>query len=169
LIFVYLLPRLHRTQLWRWYDWFLLRNRKWLPFSSTWVHPCFFCTVLVAHQFSSPGRLLLASLDERRPSSVYLSHFNFLLRNRLAKWSESWKEASMEGPLFRLFISSRSLFLKKIFSSEASWANEPNLDRNHVWKVLYKAWKNVFPIPHCTKDKTPMIWLFLNIARSIRV
>jgi hypothetical protein len=75
-------------------------------------YPCFFCTVRVAHQFSSPGRLLLSSLDERRPSSVYLSHFNFLLGNRLAKWSESWKEASMEDPLFRLFISSRSLFLK---------------------------------------------------------
>ena len=125
LIFVYLLPRLYRTQLWRWYDWFPLRNRKWLPFSSTWVHPCFFCTVLVAHQFNSPARLLLASLDERRPSSVYLSHFNFLLRNRLAKWNESWKEASMEGPLFRLFISSRSLFLKKIFPSEASCMEDP--------------------------------------------
>ena len=87
--------------------------------------PMFFCTVLVAHQFNSPARLLLASLDERRPSSVYLSHFNFLLRNRLAKWSESWKEASMEGPLFRLFISSRSLFLKKIFSSEASCMEGP--------------------------------------------
>jgi hypothetical protein len=47
--------------------------------------PMFFCTVCVAHQFSSPGRLHLPSLDERGPSSVYLSHFNFLLRNRLAK------------------------------------------------------------------------------------
>ena len=47
--------------------------------------PMFFCTVCVAHQLSSPGRLHLPSLDERRPSSVYLSHFNFLLRNRLAK------------------------------------------------------------------------------------
>jgi hypothetical protein len=34
-------------------------------------------------------------------------------------------------------ITLKSWFLK-IFSSETAWINEPTLDRNHSWKVLYK-------------------------------
>jgi hypothetical protein len=34
---------------------------------------------------------------------------NLLLWNRLAKWTETWEEASMECPLWRLLISSRSV------------------------------------------------------------
>ena len=34
----------------------------------------------------------------------------FLLWNRLAKWTETWQEASMEGPLQRLLISSRFVY-----------------------------------------------------------
>jgi hypothetical protein len=35
--------------------------------------------------------------------------FNLLLWNRLAKLTEAWQEASMECPLWRLLISSRSV------------------------------------------------------------
>jgi hypothetical protein len=34
-----------------------------------------------------------------RPSSVNFSHFNLLLWNPSAKWTETWYEASIEGPL----------------------------------------------------------------------
>jgi hypothetical protein len=34
-----------------------------------------------------------------RPSSVIFSHFNLLLWNPSAKWTETWWKASMDGPL----------------------------------------------------------------------
>ena len=61
------------------------------------------CTsVGINNIFSSPCQRqceLLPSLGIRRLSSVNFSHFNLLLWNRKANWSEIWYEASMEGPL----------------------------------------------------------------------
>jgi hypothetical protein len=48
-------------------------------------------------------------------ASVNFSHFNLLLWNPSAKWTETWLEASMECPLWRLLISSRSVSRKKVF------------------------------------------------------
>jgi hypothetical protein len=48
-------------------------------------------------------------LYDGRPSSVNFIHLNFLLWNRLAKWTESWQKAYTEGPLWSLPILSRSV------------------------------------------------------------
>jgi hypothetical protein len=42
-------------------------------------------------------------------SEEKIFHFNLLLWNPSAKWTKTWYEASMEGPLYRLLILSRSI------------------------------------------------------------
>jgi hypothetical protein len=70
---------------------------------------------------------------------------------RFSKWTETWLEASMEGPLCRSLILSRSLpnmaasgnfcfrlvdLLKNLFlwNRVAKWTK---FGRKHIWKVLY--------------------------------
>ena len=59
--------------------------------------------------------ILLWSITKHGPpQAILVSDWpifkNLLLWNRLAKLSETWQEASMECPLWRLLISSRSVY-----------------------------------------------------------
>jgi hypothetical protein len=92
------------------------------------------------------------------PQAILVSVWSIsknLLWNCLAKWTDTLQEASMEGPLFILLISSRSInkqsrhrqflfligwFLKKIFSLKQLGQNGPKLGRKHLilWMVFYR-------------------------------
>ena len=82
---------------------------------------------------------------------------NFLLWNRLVKWTETWLEASIEGPLCRLLISSRSVhkhghhrqfllligwFLKKSFPLKPSSQMNRNLVGSNYGRFCIKFPKN---------------------------
>jgi hypothetical protein len=90
---------------------FMIRSVSSLPFnldSSYLVHTLImvsmchltFTSLILAH--CSPCQRqceLLPSLGIHRLSSVNFSHFKLLLWNSLVKLTETWSEASMEGPL----------------------------------------------------------------------
>ena len=94
--------------------------------------------------------------------------------NRLAKWTESWEEASMEGHLSRLRISSWSidkrvcrrkfLFLigqfLKFFVSETTLLIHPKLSKKHLWQVPYKNWfSSRDPLTNMTATGDSFFWL----------
>ena len=58
--------------------------------------------------------ILLWSITKHAPPQAIIVSdwpilFNLLLWNRLAKYTETWQAVSMESPLWRLLISSRSI------------------------------------------------------------
>jgi hypothetical protein len=59
------------------------------------------------------------------PQAILVSDWpifkNLLLWNRLAKWTETWKEASMEGPLYRFLDRDKMSSLYKGPSIDASY------------------------------------------------
>jgi hypothetical protein len=46
-----------------------------------------------------PMVTMFVSLGVRHLSSVNFSHFNLLIWNRLAEWTEIWLETFLESPL----------------------------------------------------------------------
>ena len=59
-----------------------------------------YCLVLIRQQTWLPQAILVSDWSISK---------NLPIWNRFAKWTENWEEISMEGPLWRLLVSSRSV------------------------------------------------------------
>jgi hypothetical protein len=87
----------------------IVRKQPWLEWSTNGAllnlslyiqYSHFWCTFFNIEPIKeNEYQNILPSLGVRRLSSINFSHFNLLLWNSSAKWTETWEEASMEGPL----------------------------------------------------------------------
>jgi hypothetical protein len=133
-------------------------NSLWDFVNLLWEIPLFSifkdqCCVSTHWVFSLPCQRqceLLPSLGVCRPLTFHILIFSSetakpidLKFGRKHLWKILYKDCSFRSdPLTNMAATDNFCFwlddLKKIFSSEATWPNEPKLGRKHLWKVLYK-------------------------------